>query len=83
MQAGPSLTILLDDYDIVHNKYLENRVTMILDKYEETYDSRHANRVIDFLGSNKTQIKKNVRLTCGKEYRKVADFIEKLPMNLK
>ena len=57
---GPLLTILLDDYDIVHNKYLENRVTMNLDNYDETNESRHATKVIDFLGCNKTQIKKNV-----------------------
>ena len=60
MTPGPSLTILLDDYDIIHNQYLENRMTMALDKYDETNNSHHATKVIDFLGSNKTQIKKNV-----------------------
>ena len=60
MTPGPSLTILLDDYDIVHNQYLENRVTVSLDKYDETNNICHATKVIDFLGSNKTQIKKNV-----------------------
>lgn len=57
---GPLLDVLLDDYDIVHNMYLENRVTMNLDNYDESNNSRYATRVIDFLGSNKTQIKKNV-----------------------
>ena len=60
MTQGPSLTVLLDDYDIVHNMYLENRVTANLDNYDETNNSRYTTKVIDFLGSNKTQIKKNV-----------------------
>ena len=57
---GALLTVLLDDYDIVHNKYLENRANMGLEKYEEDPSWHHAAKVIDFLGSNKTQIKKNV-----------------------
>ena len=60
MTQGPSLTVLLDDYDIVHNMYLENRVTANLDNYDETNNSRYVTKVIDFLGYNKTQIKKNV-----------------------
>ena len=60
MTPGPSLTVLLDDYDIIHNQYLENRVTMNLDNYDETNNSRYVTKVIDFLGCNKTQIKKNV-----------------------
>jgi hypothetical protein len=54
------MSVLLDDYDQVHNKYLENRVSASLDKYDKIQSKHNADRIIDFLGSNKSQIKKYV-----------------------
>ena len=63
-KTSPTMTILLDDYDHVHNKYMENRVLSALENYEESGKKKYAEQVIRFLGNNKTQIKKYV-VTAG------------------
>ena len=63
-KTSPTMTILLDDYDHVHNKYMENRVLSFLENYEETGKKKYVEQVICFLGNNKTQIKKYV-ITAG------------------